>query len=175
MTRIVENIYKQNSLLWLSGRAVDALRGSVAMVADLVLPTSCQEEFTTQLMKQNPISEASVGIKALRAGNRALNDAIAFKSVGALLDHQPAVRLAAEKIDEAEELRNIGFGILKRNVTRAEESDIVPDHITRELVHDALDHGADPVKQGFIPDAVMPEVAEVFDKFDNVTVLPSLK
>jgi hypothetical protein len=137
---------------------------------DLVAPKQTTKEFVDSLIQQEPIAEAECAVRALKAAARARTTAEKIAS-SSVVTGDEASEVVVKKVREAKTLSSIGYAMIKKAAVRAHDNDEIPDRITQDVVFTALEFGADPEKKGFLEEGEMQPVAEVFDKFNNVTPL----
>lgn len=159
----------------LPGRVVESVSDSIfGFLEDYLLRD--QIEFAEDRIRTLPLHEIEIGRKALKASGKALEEAIALSAAGRLLGNRQDMERADEKRKEAEVFRNIGYGTMKKAVVRAVTDEAyaehVPEHIVKEAVQRSINLGADPELNGFLKPEESEQVSEVFDKFNNITILP---
>lgn len=159
----------------LPGRVVESVSDSIfGFLEDYLLRD--QAEFAEDRIRTLPLHEIEIGRKALKASTRALDEAIALSAAGKLLGNRQDIERADKKRKEAEVFRNIGYGTMKKAVVRAASdegyAERVPEHVVKEAVQRSINLGADPERNGFLRPEESEQVSEVFDKFNNITVLP---
>lgn len=163
------------------GRVVESVSNSVfGFLEDYLLKD--QEELARERFRERPLHEIEIGRKALRASERALQDSIALAAASNLLKSRREAERASEKLEEARVFRNIGYGTMKKAVVWAategqsvEPGNRVPKYVVKEAVLRSINLGADPDRDGFMKPEESEQVGEVFDKFNNITVLPIRK
>lgn len=133
---------------------------------DRVFDTGEQEHFVYQLEKQKPISEEACAIGALKASKRATDRAIKLAAAKSLLRADYLGEKVDTAIQDAHQMRNIGFGMLKLNLVRADSSEVISDVETSVLVERAVEIGVDPAKQGFVPEKILEPTIKIIEKFD---------
>lgn len=146
-----------------------------------------QAHFAQKLMRTRPLHEVSIGISAVRTGNKALHDAMGMLAAGDLLHDKEMKRDAIEKLRAGRTLRTIGYSAMKLGITSKPQVDehvlaVEPsDDVLHQAVTLAVEHGADPTRKGFVDDQRALEFKGALEKYSDshniasLSILPTIK
>ncbi len=113
--------------------------------AGVFLPAETPENHVVQLLRNQPLHEAGLGVNAMTRG----------------------VRLGQE------DLVLMGELIIASSVLKADASRVVPDRITAEVVDIALEKEIYPDVNPYLPVVVLDRTKQVIEKFDHTrNVIP---
>lgn len=155
----------------LSRSVHDRVNGFFDDVLELVAPSFTSAEFVERLQRKAPQQDLEIGINAVRVSDRALKDAIALHGLAGYMKCSETTKRAERKLEDSRIMRSIGYAIMKHAVVKADDSEAVPAHVSRDVVYDAIDHGAVPDKKGFVTEKVQKSFAHLYEKHDNIISL----
>lgn len=140
-------------------------------VKELLSPSQTTAEFVKELQAQGPQQDLEIGINAVKRSQRTLHEAIALTGLAQYTECRKTAERAQRKLGEVDVMRAIGYGYMKLAAVKAEKNQIMSDEERRDIVFDAIDHGAVPHKKGYVTEDVQRGFANAYAKHDNIISL----
>lgn len=159
---------QSTSILDAAANYVNQMYGDVK---ELLSPSQTTAEFVKELQAQGPQQDLEIGINAVQTSKRTLNEVIALTGLAHYTEHRGTAERAQRKLADVDVMRAIGYGYMKLAAVKAERNQVISDVEKRDIVFDAIDHGAVPHKKGYVTDDIQRSFASAYAKHDNIISL----